>query len=304
MPENQVSITALVTAFARAYHARYDTPKIFDDFLAPQLFTEEQHTFFSQNLAKSLEFFDPEFAAACPDQATALARVMQIQNGPVTLSRSRYTEDSLEAAVKRGVQQYVILGAGLETFAFRRPEMLKQLQVFEVDHPTTQDYKRQRITELGWDTPEQLHFVPVDFSKDDLATALGQSGYDPKKPGFFSWLGVTIYLPRPTVLDTFRNIAGMASAGSVIIFDYMDADALIPERTEKSIQLMQEVVRRAGEPIKTGFNPETLTGELANLKIRLQEDLGPSAIEALYFKGRTDGYHAKAHFHFAQAVVQ
>lgn len=304
MPENQVSITALITAFARAYHSKYDTPKIFDDFLAPELFTPEEHAFFSQNLAKSLEFFDPEFAASCPDQFTALMRVMQIQNGPVTLSRSRYTEDSLEAAVGQGVQQYVILGAGFETFAFRRPEMLKQLQVFEVDHPATQNYKRQRIADLGWDCPAQLHFVPLDFSKDNLATALQLSGYDPKKTSFFSWLGVTIYLSRQAVLDTLRNIAGIALAGSMIIFDYMDADALIPERTEKSIQLMQEVVRRAGEPIKTGFDPEALTGELANFKLRLHEDLGPSAIETLYFKGRTDGYHAKAHFHFAQAVVE
>lgn len=106
------------------------------------------------------------------------------------------------------------------------------------------------------------------------------------------------------MLDTLQNIAGMAPAGSIIIFDYMDVDAFIPERTEKSIQLMQEVVRRAGEPIKTGFDPKTLAEELANVKLRLHEDLEPSAIETLYFKGRTDGYHAKAHIHFAQAVVE
>jgi methyltransferase (TIGR00027 family) len=304
MPENQVSITALITAFARAYHSKYDSPKIFDDFLAPKLFTPEEQAYFGQNLAKSLEFFDPEFAASCPDQVTALARVMQIQNAPVTLSRSRYTEDSLETAVKQGVQQYVILGAGLETFAFRRPEMVKQLRIFEVDHPATQNYKKQRIAQLGWNIPEQLHFVPVDFSKDNPATALRESGYDPRKSSFFSWLGVTIYLTRQAVLDTLQAIAGMAPAGSIVIFDYLDTDAFIPERTEKSIQLMQEMVRRAGEPIKTGFDPETLARELATLGLHLEENLEPSVIEAHYFKGRTDDYHAKAHFHFGRAIVR
>jgi methyltransferase (TIGR00027 family) len=304
MPENQPSITALVTAFARAHHSQYDSPKIFDDYLAAQLFTPEEYSYFSQNLAKSLEYFDPEFAATSPGQAAALARVMQIHNGPVTLSRSRYTEDCLETAVRQGIRQYVVLGAGLDTFAFRRPEMLAALQVFEVDHPATQNDKRRRIARLGRDIPEALHFVPVDFSKDNLATALRGSEYDPQKLSFFSWLGVTIYLTRQAVLDTLQSIAGMAPAGSVIIFDYLDTDAFIPERTEKSVHLMQEVVRRAGEPIKTGFAPESFGEVLANLRLNLKENLRPSDIESLYFKGRTDNYHAKAHFYFAKAVVR
>lgn len=303
MPENQISITALVTAFARAYHSEYDSPKIFDDFLAPKLFTPEEYVYFSHNLAKSVEFFDPKFAATGPDETAALAHVMQIQNGPVTLSRSHYTEDCLEASVKQGVEQYVILGAGLDTFAFRRPDLLKKLQVFEVDHPATQNGKRQRIARLGWETPRQLHFVPVDFASDNLATALQQSGYDPQKTSFFSWLGVTLYLTRQAVFDTLQSIATIASPGSIIVFDYLDTNAFIPERTEKRVQLMQEVVRRAGEPVKTGFDPETLGELLAESGLSLAENLGPSDIEALYFKGRTDNYHAKAHFHFARVVV-
>ena len=302
MPENQISVTALVTAFSRAYHSEHDSPKIFDDFLAPKLFTPEEYAYLRQSLAKSLDFFDPELAATGPDEAAALARVIQIQNGPVTLGRSRYTEDCLEAAIKQGVQQYVILGAGLDTFAFRRPDLLKQLAVFEVDHPATQTGKQQRIARLGFEIPRQLHFVPVDFSSDNLETALRQSGYDPQKTSFFSWLGVTLYLTRRAVCDTLQSIARIASPGSSIIFDYLDTDAFIPERTEKSVQLMQEVVRRAGEPVKTGFDPETFGGFLAEFGFNLTENLGPSDIETLYFKGRTDDYHAKAHFHFARAA--
>ena len=109
----------------------------------------------------------------------------------MTLGRSRYTEDSLEKAVEQGVKQYVILGAGFDTFAFRCPEILEKLQVYEVDHPATQAFKRSRLAEAGWELPPQLHFVPVDFEQESLAEALTRSSYDPQAPSFFSWLGVT-----------------------------------------------------------------------------------------------------------------
>src|SRR5690349_19551117 len=113
MEPNRASITALVTAYCRAYHAIHDAPKIFDDFLADQMFTPEEHTAFNHNLAARLQVIDPELAATNPDEPTALARVMQIHHGPITLSRSRYTEDCLELAIDReGIQQYVLLGAG------------------------------------------------------------------------------------------------------------------------------------------------------------------------------------------------
>ncbi len=96
------------------------------------------------------------------------------------LCRARYSEDNLKEAVKQGMQQYVILGAGMDTFAFRHPELLEQLQVFEVDHPATQAFKRQRIAELGWEKPSNLHFVTVDFTQENLATALKRSSYDSK----------------------------------------------------------------------------------------------------------------------------
>src|SRR5258708_23645006 len=199
MEERQAGVTALVTAYARAYHATHDSPLIFDDSIADQLFTEEEHTQFDQNLAQMLAAIDPELAAANPDQATALAAVMQLMHLPVTLSRSRYTEDCLEEAMKQGVQQYVILGAGLDTFAFRRPDLIAKLQVFEVDHPTTQTLKRQRIAMPGWEIPANLHFVPIDFTKESLSDALRRSPYDPAMLTFFSWLGVTYYLTREAI---------------------------------------------------------------------------------------------------------
>jgi methyltransferase (TIGR00027 family) len=303
LEENHVSLTALISAYARAYHALFDSPKILDDFLARHMFTDEEFTNMGRNLAMAVRFFDPERAASFPDQESALAWVMRNQSTPITLSRARYTEDMLELSVEQGVGQYVILGAGMDTFAFRRREMLSRLHVFELDHPATQALKRHRLSELGWECPAQLHFVPVDFTKESLVTALEHSSYDPNILSFFSWLGVTYYLDRNVVLQMLRSFAGIAPAGSTIVFDYLDTDAFIPERAAERIKRMQEMVRRTGEPMKTGFDPSALAAELARNGLHLQENLDPSDIEERYFQGRTDGYHAFEHVHFARAVV-
>lgn len=303
MEENQVSVTALISAYIRSYHAQHDTPKIFNDYLADQLLTEDERLNIGQNLGRAIYFFAPEHAASCPDQATALAAVMRAISTSILISRARYTEDDLETMVEKGVQQYVILGAGLDTFAYRRPEMLKHLDVFEIDHPATQTSKRTRLAELGWNHPEHLHFVPIDFTKENLATTLQQSAYNPQKLSFFSWLGVTYYLSRDVVFDTLRAISKIAPVGSAIIFDYLDTEAFIPEITPLRVQKMQEAARQAGEPMKTGFDPATLAQDLESLGLRLQENLSPSEIEKRYFQGRTDGYQAFENIHFACAVV-
>ena len=221
---------------------------------------------------------------------------------PVTVSRSRYAEDCLEVAVSQGVRQYVILGAGFDTFAFRRSDLLASLEVFEFDHPVTQAMKRQRIA--GWDQPAQLHFVPVDFSRENLNVALRHSAYDPHKLSFFSWLGVSYYLPRAVVFQTLEAIRRLAPSGSTIVFDYMDEDAFIPERTARRMQLMQGGAQMVGEPMKTGFDPLRL-GEATGIdRLTLTENLSPAEIEARYFAGRTDRYHAFEHVHFARAVVR
>jgi len=221
----------------------------------------------------------------------------------LAVSRARYTEDSLMEAVRKGVKQYVILGAGMDTFAFRRPELMEKLQVFEVDHPVTQAFKRQRLTELGWDIPKQLHFVPVDFTRQRLDEELKNSSYDPKALGFFNWLGVTYYLPRETVFDTLRTIAGIAPKGSIVIFDYLNIDVFDKAKLSPRGQwfLWSHV---AGEKMQSGFDPSTLSKDLAALGLRLKENLSPSDIEALYFQENTGNYHAQEHAHFACAVVE
>lgn len=303
MEENQQGISALITAFFRAYHAAYDTPKIFDDFLAPRLYTPEEHVTFSSSLSQMITLVEPEHAADFSDPERALARVMQLYSGPITLSRSRYTEDLLEDALRQGVRQYVILGAGLDTFAFRRLDLTGRLEVYEVDHPTTQAMKRQRLNMLGMEFPSNLHLVPIDFSTDRLADALIASSYNPDLPTFFSWLGVTYYLPRSVTLDTLKTIAALAPKGSRIAFDYMSAEAFIPEKAARLILLMHSITRQIGEPLKTGFDPSELPGLLSSLGFDLRENLAPAEIERRYFAGRSDNYHAFEQVYFAEAAI-
>ncbi|MDO9531039.1 MAG: SAM-dependent methyltransferase [Deltaproteobacteria bacterium] len=305
MEANQVSKTAMGTAFMRAYHAACDHPKIFDDFLAQHLITAEELRIIEERHLAAFQRFDPAGAASCPDRASALAGWMQSAGAPaIVFSRARYTEDILETAVRQQeVKQYVILGAGMDTFAVRRPDLVQQLQVFEVDHPATQAHKRQRLQSAGRQLPPQLQFIPVDFSRENLAKALGGSAYDPQASSFFSWLGVTYYLTREAVFATLRGISEVAPPGSTVIFDYLDSEAFVPERVARRVHIMMQLVERVGEPMLTGFDPASLAADLACLGLRLQENLSPSDIEARFFAGRTDGYRACEHAHLARATV-
>ncbi len=305
MEEKQFSRSAVIMAYHRAHHAMHDTPRIFNDFLAHHLVPEEARAIIEYHMAEAFKLYDPERSASCPDQATAIAWMMRVLAAPsFILSRSRYTEDIRKKSVVQGVQQYVILGAGMDTFAFRCPEMLRRLQVFEVDHPATQDFKRQRINEARWEQPPHLHFVPVDFEKESLAEVLTRSSYDPQVPSFFSWLGVTYYLTRDAIFATLRTMADIALAGSTVIFDYLDTDAFDPGKAAKRVQRMLGEAQFLGEPMKTGFDPSTLAADLASLGLRLHEDLNPPDIQERYFQERTDGYHACEHVHFAWAVIE
>lgn len=300
----QVSLTAMLTAFARAYHSSNDEPKIFDDFLAMDILTAQERAYLGRSLANALSFFDPESVAACPDEETALARVMQIQSLPVTTSRSRYTEEALEAAVAQGARQYVILGAGLDTFAYRRPDLLSRLVVFEIDHPGTQAFKRQRVAELGWECPANLHFVPVDFTKEDLATVLRASAFDPTVPCFCSWLGVTYYLPREALFATLRSFAAVAAPGGAIVFDFINKAAFEPGNADAHAKRAREITQRAGEPMQTALDPQTLATELADVGLELVECLSPAEIQTRFFAGRTERYKAPTHTWFAKARVK
>jgi methyltransferase (TIGR00027 family) len=302
MEENQFSRTALITACIRAYHAAYDDPRIFDDFLAHRLITEAEYASLELHDCTSPQPAEASTQGLRPKRAAALKWWIKVIAGTI-IARARYAEDALERAIQQGIEQYVILGAGMDTFAIRRPELLRHFRVFEVDHPATQGFKRRRLTQVGIEPPDGLEFVSLDFAKESLSAALKRSSYDPNALTFFSWQGVTYYLSRHEVMTTFRSVSDCARPGSSIVFDYLDEGFFAPENPHQSVHLVLANVRRVGEAMKSGFNPEALATNLVRLGLYIREDLNPTEIERKFFTGRTDGYHAGQYIHFARAEV-
>ena len=305
LKDGQYSYSALFCAYVRAYHARCDSPHIFNDFLAHRLIPEDIRTSLEHEMVWNFQLHNPALALLYPDQASALALIMQTMiTPPVVLGRARYVEDNLERAVQDGMKQYVLLGAGMDTFAYRSPEMLERLRVFEVDHPATQAFKLRRVAELGWQQPNNLYFVPVDFTMDNLAAVLQDSPYDPQALSFFNWLGVTYYLPSETVLATLRAVAEIAPAGSMVVFDYFDSNPLDHGKTSGRVRWWgMGGSETSDEPLQTCLDPSRLASDLAGVGLRLQENLSPADIQDRYFQGRSDGYRALEQAHFAMAVV-
>lgn len=304
MQEDQMSRTALFTAFSRGYHFACDQPRIFADPHAFALLSPTVRANIETQLLELFQSSNPVAAAAFADKESALGWLMQAgAAAAILLSRAQYAEECLEKSMAAGVGQYVILGAGLDSFAFRRPELLERLTVFEIDHPATQDFKRQRLAELGWKEPANLHYISVDFTRQRLAERLGTSPFDPRRPAFFSWLGVTYYLPQPVVLATLQEIVGFAAYGSAVVFDYLAEEAFVPAKCSPRVQRMLNHVASLEEPMQSGFDPLTLKLELARVGMELMENLSPQAIHERWFMGRSDHYRACEHVHFAHAAI-
>lgn len=304
MEPRQKSMTALSSAYVRALHHAHDDPKIFDDPIAPRLLTASERESFDTLMSDGLERFDSALAASCPDRhAQARCYLRAVASAAEILTRARYAEDILVEVIRNGVRQYVLVGAGMDTFAFRQPVPTPGLQVFEVDHPATQAFKRQRLAEAELVPPATLHFVPVDLAYESLGTALAQSPYVAHVPTCFAWVGVTPYLDRDAVFATLQAIRSVTTVGSHLVFDYFDTDAFVPDKVAKRVRVFIENVRRLGEPFYAGLDPDTLSADLLRVGFRLREHLHPQDMEARYFQGRTGGYQACEHAHFVWAVA-
>lgn len=254
-------------AMRRAAHQLVDEPKVFDDPLAMKIIGSEAAAKVREEIAQ---------------EENRAARVMRA----FMAVRSRYAEDALAQAVKEGVKQYVVLGAGLDTFAYRNP--FPGLRVFEVDFPATQEWKREKLRAAGISLPETLTFAPVDFEKQTLAEGLREAGFHLEEAAFFSWLGVTPYLKRETVLQTLRTIASL-SPGNAVVFDYAVPRESLDAAHRVAFDALASRVAAAGEPFQGFFAPDDLKRELQSLGFGSIEDLGAEEIDARYFQNRADG---------------
>jgi methyltransferase (TIGR00027 family) len=200
--------------------------------------------------------------------------------------RSRYVEDRLAEAVAAGVSQYVILGAGLDTFAYRNP--FPGLHVFEVDHPATQAWKREKLRAAGIDEPESLTFVPLDFERKLLGTGLSEAGFEDGKPAFFGWLGVVPYLTLTAFRSTLKAVASLPD-GSAVGFDYARDPKTLGPKGRVAFRALAGRVAAAGEPFKLFFTAETMAEELQLAGFRRWEQVDSDELNERYFKDRADG---------------
>ncbi|MGP8243231.1 MAG: class I SAM-dependent methyltransferase [Bryobacteraceae bacterium] len=268
MHEFRASRTAFRVAVRRAAHQVLDRPKVFDDPLALRIVGEEA----AARIAS--EGFPGEGLAARARRAFFAAR-------------SRYAEDELARSVENGIHQYVVLGAGLDTFAYRNPFASQGLRVFEVDHPATQAWKRELLEAASIGIPAGMAFVAVDFERQTLADQLRLAGFRADKPAFFSWLGVVPYLTDTAFQQTVSFVAAMP-AETGIVFDYAVDPAALTPAERAALDALARRVSAAGEPFQLFFQPDDLHRRLARAGFRHIEDLGRDQINARYFASRED----------------
>jgi methyltransferase (TIGR00027 family) len=264
------SRTALSVALRRAAHQIHDSPLVFDDPIAVALLGAT----YAEELRRTPVRSDRPFSIALR---------------AFLVARSRYAEDNLRRAIEGGVEQYVLLGAGLDTFAYRNS--YAQLRVFEVDHPATQQWKRELLQRNHIAVPESVTYAPVDFERQSLSAQLGDAGFNHGAPAFFAWLGVVPYLTLEAFRGTLSFIAGRIQ-GSGITLDYVKPRTALPSLERLAHDSLASRVEKAGEPFQLFFTPAEIAAEFS--RFHSLEDLGAPEMNARYFSGRTDQLAVRA----------
>lgn len=282
MIPSRPSTTAEHVALRRAAHQLIDRPLVLEDPFALQILGEELRDKLEGSLASY-------------EQTTIVRR-----RRAFLVARSRFADERLTAALQRGVRQYAVLGAGLDTSVYRVPPQVPPLRMFEVDYPATQAWKQERLSAAGIALPAGLTFAPIDFTQATVTEGLSAAGFDFGAPAFVSWLGVTMYLTESVVLETLRALAALP-AGSEVVFDYVEP--------RSSMNLLHRLLRRrqmarlakAGEPWLSAFEPRPLAVQLRALGYTGVEDLGSNELNSRYFSNRNDGLRVGRHGHVVAA---
>lgn len=284
MEENRASSTALSVAKVRAFHQLMDDePKILMDPVILRLLGPEIANEIRANARLATE---ERFAAF---------------RGHIVL-RNRYAEDCLREAIERGAQQYVLLGAGYDTFAYRQPAWARALTIFEVDHPASQVAKRKLLAAAGVAVPRNLRFTAVNFEFDSLKEGLEATGFDFTRPAFFSCLGVLVYLEERAIEELFACIAKVAR-GSEFVLTFSQPESALDEKDAASRVKITARVSEMGEPWQSYFEPERLRKVLLEAGFSSVTFLTPEVAGERYFRGRKDALKAPKRITIGRAVV-
>lgn len=256
--------TAVRTALWRALHVQVDAkPHIFEDEIGLKLITP------------------PDDWQERPDMKFTKRLRASI------IARARFIEDLIIEQYKKGIPQYVILGAGLDTFAQRRPEIASKLQIFEIDRSGTLIWKQQQLIELGFGVPEYLHFVPVDFETSSWWEKLLQSGFDTRKPAVVACTGVSLYLKKKAIASTLNQIAKLVSGSKLAMTFYLPMELL--ENEDKQMQeIAEKGAREAGTPMVSFYTPDEISALANNAGFREVKTISTKDMEQYYFRNRAD----------------
>lgn len=279
----QPSASALRVAELRAVHQLIDEPVVFDDPIALRILGAQCEAELREDPFK---FNDP------------LRRGLRA----ALAVRGRLAEEVLGQAVGDGIRQYVMLEAGLDTFAYRNPYAEKGLEVYEVDHPATQAWKKKMLESSGIAIPNLLRFVGVDFGGDVLADQLQRAGFRPDEPACFSWLGVTVYLTSEVVFDTLAYVASLPHNSS-ITFDYCADPALLSPLDRVAGDYISKIMAERGEPWISYFDPVQFEKQLRELGFSRTSSFAPEELNERFLAHRKDGLRVGGGFRMMCATV-
>jgi methyltransferase (TIGR00027 family) len=300
MIESTPSRTALVTSLMRAAHSRRDPSPLLDDSWGDRLVSKSERDRFRERV---LSRMDPDARAIALREPDSLLDNFFLANisYPGVVIRSRYAEDALKAAAKRGIRQYVLIGAGFDSFVLRRPAFSEGLEIFEIDHPATQALKIKRISECGVALPPSVHFIAADLANETLAAALARSSFRSSEPAFFSWLGVTVYLTREANIATLRAVANCGASGSELVFSYVDQIEFADGGRRSPSHPNAQAVASLGEPYLSGFDPKEIANDLKQAGLELIEDLDGDQMAERYGRIAGSALRPAASMHVALA---
>ena len=302
MNPSTASRTALATSLMRAVHSRSDPAPLLADTWGDRLVPEQAQAAFRQ-LAMASAQEAPR--GSMPDAGHCLDLALRSNAAYAdVILRSRYTEDALKQAVAHGIGQYVIIGAGFDSFILRRPSWAEGIAIIEVDHPATQRMKRERMAACGAAASGSVQFVEADLALETLGSALRRSSFQADRPAFFSWLGVTMYLTRQANLSALQSIAHCAAAGSELVFTYVDQAVFdTGHPSDAAFAKLKAEVSTAGEAFLSGFDPATLGDVLLEAGLHLLEDLDGHQAAARYDARGQNGFRTAAAAHIAHALA-
>ncbi|HKI84304.1 MAG TPA: class I SAM-dependent methyltransferase [Candidatus Krumholzibacteria bacterium] len=259
--------TAVRTALWRALHLEIDPP--------PHVFED----------AIGLQLADPDDGWRDRPDMNSFTRPFRAS----ILARARFVEDLVEKRAARDLGQYVILGAGLDTFAERRPEIASNMRIFEIDRPGPQAWKRQRLEALGYGVPPYLNLVPVDFEAgDQWWEKLAASGFDAAQPAVVASTGVSMYLTHEAIFATLRQVASFAK-GSTLVMSFMLPIEMLDPEVRPGVERAAEGARTSGTPFISFFAPTELLDLAREAGFRRAERISATMLAELYFAGRSDG---------------